>query len=162
MRMVERMMRAMRAILLILSFACIALLAACSTKCYHEQFCQELIGQSAEQVIALVGEPTHVFEQGDVKILEWAYDGTYRVSRLVPGYQGPWVDRWGFFHPYYMAAPPYMVIETVPQVATLRFSFVKNHAVSYNSSFNGSGMCNYFVPQNYILRYRQEDRNRTY
>lgn len=131
---------------------------ACTTPCYNDRFCQELIGQQEEAVVALIGEPTHVAKQGRVKILEWAFDGTYRASRVVPGFSGMWVDAFGHFHPMYAA--PYMVIETVPQVATLRFSFVRGRATSYNAYFNGSGMCNYFVPPQYIERYRAEDRTR--
>ena len=144
----------MSKIVLTLITAFVLLSTACTT-CYNERFCQELIGQTSSQVISVVGMPTHVYEEGKTKVMEWAYDGTYLTNYVVPGHSDTWVDRHGGVHSTFV--PPYQGVSTIPQVAVLRLTFTKDRVTSYTTQFNGSGMCNHFIPQNYIDRYRAED-----
>ncbi len=135
--------------------AAFVLLSTACTTCYNERFCQELIGQTSSQVVSIVGVPTHIYEEGKTKVMEWAYDGTYLTNYVVPGYSDTWVDRYGGIHSTFV--PPYQGVSTIPQVAVLRLTFTKDRVTSYTSQFNGGGMCNHFIPQNYIDRYRAED-----
>ena len=134
-----------------------ALSAACTT-CYHERFCQELMGQSDTNIVFLLGAPTYEYKQGNTKVLEWSYNGTYTRVTEHPGEFDEWYDKKGRRH--FSFVPPHSHEELVPRVAILRFNFVRGRAVSYSSHFEGQRMCNYFIPEHYITRYKQEDKNR--
>lgn len=131
--------------------------SACTT-CYNERFCQELVGLGSAQVVSILGAPTHIYEQGSTKVMEWAYNCTYMTNYVVPGRADSWVDSRGGVHSTFV--PPYEHVSAIPQVAVLRLTFEKDHVVAYTSQFNGSGMCNHFVPANYIQRYKMEDNAR--
>ena len=137
-------------------FAVGLLLSSCSTTCYNERFCRELVGLSGEQIISILGVPAHTVEQGKVKVMEWAYDGTYQTNFVVPGHADTWIDSRGGTHSTFV--PPYERVDTVPQVAVLRLTLTGNRVTSYTSQFNGSGMCNHFIPSSYISRYEAEDK----
>ena len=131
--------------------------SACTT-CYNERFCQELIGLSSAQVVSTIGPPTQIYEQGSTKVMEWAYDGTYMTNYVVPGRADSWVDSRGGVHSTFV--PPYERTSTIPRVAVLRLTLEKDHVTAYTSQFNGSDMCNHFVPESYIRRYKMEDKAR--
>lgn len=145
----------MKHIFLFPLLAVVFFLSSCATTCYNERFCRELVGLSGEQVISILGVPTRTFEQGKVKVMEWAYDGTYQANWVVPGRADTWVDSRGGTHSTFV--PPYERVDTIPQVSILRLSFTNNRVTSYTSQFNGSGMCNHFIPSSYISRYKAED-----
>lgn len=144
-------------IALVLAAASVMLFSACTT-CYNERFCQELVGLTGSQVVSILGAPTHVYEEGKTKVLEWAYDGTYQTNYVVPGHADTWVDHRGGVHSTFV--PPYQNVSTIPQVAVMRLTLTDDRVTSYTSQFNGSGMCNHFVPQGYIARYRAESNAR--
>lgn len=131
--------------------------ASCTT-CYHERFCHELVGRRDTDIIFLLGAPTHEYSKGNTKVLEWSYDGTYTQVTEEPGEFKEWHDKKGRHHVSFV--PPHSKEELVPRVAILRFNFIRGRAVSYSSHFEGRRMCNYFIPEHYIARYKQEDKNR--
>ncbi len=131
------------------------LLSSCATTCYNDRFCKELVGLTGDQVISILGVPTHTVEMDKTKVLEWTYDGTYQSNRVVPGHSDTWIDAYGGVHSTFV--PPYERVDTIPQVAVLRLTLTNNRVTSYTSQFNGSGMCNHFIPADYIARYRTED-----
>lgn len=91
--------------------------------------------------------------------MEWAYDGTYMTNYVVPGHADSWVDARGGVHSTFV--PPHEQVNTIPQVAVLRLTLEKDRVTAYTSQFNGSGMCNHFIPENYIQRYKMEDKARS-
>ncbi len=133
------------------------LLSACST-CYNDRFCQELIGLSSIQVVSLVGVPSACYEQGDIKVMEWVYNGTYRSDWIVTGRHDVWMHPHGFMYSAYVS--PTVGVDTVPRVAMLRLTLEKDRVTSYTYQFNGNDMCNYFVPESFIERYKIEDKAR--
>ena len=146
---------AMKRVLLFPFFVASLFLSSCSTTCYNERFCRELVGLSGDQVISILGAPTQTIDQGKVKIMEWSYDGTYQTNWVVPGRADTWVDSRGGAHSTFV--PPYERVDTVPQVAVLRLTLTGDRVTSYTSQFHGSGMCNHFIPAGYISRYEAED-----
>ena len=149
------MNRAVKHIILFPLLAVGLFLSSCATTCYNERFCRELVGLSGDQVISILGVPTNTVEQGKTKVMEWAYDGTYQTNWVVPGRADTWVDSRGGTHSTFV--PPYERVETIPQVAVLRLTLTGNRVTSYTSQFHGSGMCNHFIPADYISRYEAED-----
>ena len=142
-----------------LAAAAVAIAFSACTTCYNERFCQELVGLSSTQVVSTLGAPTHIYTQGSTKVLEWAYDGTYMTNYVVPGHADSWVDARGGVHSTFV--PPHEQVNTIPQVAVLRLTLEKDRVTAYTSQFNGSGMCNHFIPENYIQRYKMEDKARS-
>lgn len=136
----------------------VALLLQACTTCYNERFCREMMGRSSEEVVALMGAPTREFREGQVRVLEWAHDATYRTAWLAPGHPHMWVGACG--HPHVFYTPPHWVADVVPQVARLQFCFEGDRVVNFQSYFNGGGMCNFFVPPEYVARYKAEDKAR--
>lgn len=145
--------------LILLAAAFTTLIFSACTTCYNERFCQELVGLSSAQVVSTLGTPTHIYEQGSTKIMEWVYDGTYMTNYVVPGRADSWVDSRGGVHSTFV--PPSERISAIPQVAVLRLTLEKDRVTAYTSQFNGSDMCNHFVPENFIRRYKMEDKART-
>lgn len=90
--------------------------------------------------------------------MEWAYDGSYMTNYVVPGHADSWVDSRGGVHSTFV--PPYEHVSTIPQVAVLRLTLDKDRVTAYTTQFNGSGMCNHFVPESFIQRYKREDKTR--
>lgn len=138
-----------------------AVLAGACSSCYNDRFCQDLIGKTDEELVALLGKPTGEYKRGETTSMEWYYDASYNRMRVVDDFYGPWRrDRFGYmYYPYW---PPYVVNETVSKMSYLQVNLVKGRVVNCNSRFSDSGMCNFFIPENYLERYRRETRERTY
>lgn len=132
-------------------------LSACKT-CYNDRFGRELIGLSGLQVVTLIGVPTACYEQGDTKVMEWAYNGSYLSDWVVAGRYDVWMHPHGTMYSAYVS--PGARVDTVPQVAVLRLILEKDRVVSYTYRFHGNDMCNYFVPESFIERYKIEDKAR--
>lgn len=138
----------------LLACAAVALLSSCTT-CYNERFSQELIGKTDRELITLLGKPSSEYKRGNVLALEWAYDGTYTREDVVSGSYHSWKDKRG--HRHWSYTPPYTERRTVRRVARMKINLVNGKAVSSTTYFDGHGMCNFFIPQSYIARYKAED-----
>ena len=132
-------------------------LSSCTT-CYSDRFCQELVDKPRGELVALLGAPTTQTHLNGVETLEWSYDGTFTREREEGGYWDTHKDKKGNKRSYYV--PSKTVQETVRRVAIMRFHLVKSHVVSYSTYYEGHNMCNHFIPQECIERYRQEKAHR--
>lgn len=135
----------------------VALLSSCTT-CYNERFSQELIGKTDRELIMLLGKPSSEYKRGNVLALEWNYDGTYVREDYVGGGYDSWKDKRGRRHWSYTA--PHVEHYTVRRVARLKINLVNGKAANTSSHFEGFGMCNFFIPQSYLARYKAEDKQK--
>lgn len=135
-----------------------ALIVSACTTCYNERFCRDLVGMNSIQVVSILGVPTGTYEQGDTKVMEWMYNGVYLTDWAIAVRQGVWMPHGGLMYSAYMS--PGAGVESFPQFAVIRLTLVNDRVTSYSSQYRGSDMCNHFVPESYIERYKKEDNTR--
>lgn len=131
------------------------LVSSCET-CYDNRFAQELMGHNPDTVCAIVGMPTRVSNVGNMTEYVWYVDKSYDYISTTPGSVETSEDIFGKKRTDFTL--PTVQVNHVTRYAKLAVRFIGNRAVSYDTS--DSDMCNYWVPQSYINRYKQEDQQR--
>lgn len=143
----------MRTFFLLLLSVGVLLLNSCE-QCYNERFCRDMMGQRPGTVVALMGTPTSCSTLNGVTEYIWHEDRSYDEWVTTAGHETKWKDKKGRKHTEWVPAQSYL--EHHDRFAVMRIRFINNRAVSYDCDSAGD-MCNYFVPQQYIERYRAED-----
>lgn len=143
----------MKAILLTATAAAF-LMNACEN-CYCDRFAEEMMGKNPATLCTLLGAPTSINRAGGVDEYIWYVDKSYDTTHTTPGHSETWFDKKGKLHEEW--EPATVTSEHVVRYAKMSIRFSGNRAVGYSNDDEG-GMCNYWVPQSYINRYRQEDK----
>lgn len=139
---------------LLLAAAAAFLVNACEN-CYNDRFGAEMMGKHPSTICSLLGTPTSIGQAGGIEEYVWYADKSYDTTHTTPGHSETWYDKKGVRHETW--EPATVTSEHVVRYSRLSIRFSGNRAVSYSFDDEG-GMCNYWVPQSYINRYKQEDK----
>lgn len=158
-------------ILTLLLLLVAGLFTSCET-CYNDRFGAEMIGRPISEVVTLLGTPKKISGAAGVEEYTWSVNHSYDRQHFVPASWDEWQDHSGsynrskrpgnytsehssYYHTNY--TPAHYETEHVTRFSKITFMVSGGRVTNYNTSYEGEGMCNYFVPRSYQQRYEAED-----
>lgn len=133
-------------ILTLLLLPLAVLFASCSS-CYGGRFASEMVGRPISEAVRLLGKPTKISEVDGGQRYDWSVDQSYIGEKFVEDYRDAW--------------DPFLIHghkerDYVTRFSKLSFTVSAGRITDYSTSYVGAGMCNYFVPYDYLKRYVEE------
>ena len=105
-----------------------ALLTSCES-CYNERFGAEMTGHPISEAVSLMGKPKTITDVAGEKVYTWAVKQSY----------------WNRENSEYMR-----------RFSRISFIVRDGRIMRWSTDYAGEGMCNYFVPYDYLKRYMEE------
>lgn len=124
-----------------------ALLTSCES-CYNERFGAEMTGHPISEAVSLMGKPMSITDVAGERVYTWSVDQSYWKYEFVP------VER---DEPDPTRYPGYNgEREYIKRFSRISFIVRDGRIMRYSTDHQGEGMCNYFVPYDYLKRYMEE------
>lgn len=104
--------------------------ASCES-CYNERFGAEMTGRPISEAVSLMGKPKTITDVAGEKVYTWAVKQSY----------------WKRENSEY---------KYMKRFSRISFIVRDGRIVRRSTDYAGEGMCNYFVPYDYLKRYMEE------
>lgn len=130
-------------------------LSACSTPCYNEQFCQDMVGRSSQEALSILGAPSSIQQSEGGSLYSWKTEKEVRTRKYIPSAAPSWSEDSN--HRLSAQNSAELVIYTQVKTAEISFMLRDGRIVSY---FNHAdeGMCNALLPSSTLKQYQKKTK----
>ena len=109
-----------------------------------------MVGRPISEAVRLLGKPTKISAVDGGQRYDWSVDQSYIGEEYVEDYRDAW-------DPFLIHG--HIERDYVTRFSKLSFTVSAGRITDYSTSYAGAGMCNYFVPYDYLKRYVEEADN---